>query len=474
MYAGYTCAVEIVIGLEIHVQLATRTKLFCPCRADYFEAPPNTLTCPVCLGLPGALPVLNKRAVELALRIALALEAQVQERAVFDRKNYFYPDLPKGYQITHHDEPLARGGRLTFFVDGAERTVRIRQVHLEEDAGKLVHVGDGALVDFNRCGVPLVEIVTEPDFRSPKEARLFLQELRTLLRHLRVSSGDMEKGALRCDANLSVTMDGRPGTRTEIKNLNSFRAVERALEAAAEFHRTRLLAGEAVDQVTFGWDDHADRLVVQRSKEQAQDYRYFPDPDLVPLVVSRDWLGQVRAAMPELPRARARRWSEGYGLAPAEVEALLPEPELADYFDRVAQALGDGKTAASWVLAELRQYWTGEEPPVPAEDLVLLIRKVAAGEISRTTGKELLAEAVQTKKSLPQLLAQPGLAQVADEETLVQVAREVLAAHPQAVADFQAGKGQALGFLVGQAMKKTQGRADAKKLAEILRKLLAS
>ncbi len=465
---------QTVIGLEIHVQLSTRTKLFCPCRADYFEAPPNTLTCPVCLGLPGALPVLNKRAVELALRIALALESEVRERSVFDRKNYFYPDLPKGYQITHHDEPLARGGRFTFFVDGHARTVRIRQVHLEEDAGKLVHVGDGALVDFNRCGVPLVEIVTEPDFRSAKEARAFLQELRTLLRHLGVSSGDMEKGAVRCDANLSVQVGDRPGTRTEIKNLNSFRAVERALQAAEEYHRELLAAGETIAQVTFGWDDHADRLVVQRTKEQAQDYRYFPDPDLVPLVVTAEWLARVRAGMPELPRARALRWLERHKLTPAEVEALLPEPALANYFDRVAGELGDGKTAASWVLAELRQYWTGEEPPLPAEDLVLLIRKVAAGEISRTTGKELLAEAAQTGKPLPELLARPDLVQLGDEQALVQVAQEVIAAHPQAVADFRAGKAQALGFLVGQAMKKTQGRADAKKLGEIFRRILSS
>lgn len=463
---------ETIIGLEIHVQLATRTKLFCGCRADYFEAPPNTLTCPVCLGLPGALPVLNRAAAELALRIALALEAEVQEHSTFERKNYFYPDLPKGYQISHHSQPLALGGKFIFAVDGEQRTVRMRKLHVEEDAGKLVHTGDGTLVDLNRCGVPLVEIVTEPEFRSPREARVFLQRLRTLLRHLAVSSADMEKGALRCDANLSLSQHGRMGTRTEIKNLNSFKAVEQALLAAQAHHRELRRRGEEVQPVTFGWDEHAGRLAIQRIKEEAQDYRYFPDPDLVPLVVSGDWLEEVRARMPELPWTRAARWGREHGISPTEGEALLGEPVLADYYEEVARGIGDGKAAASWVLSELRQYWTGEEPPVLAQDLVLLIRKVASGEISRTTGKEILAQAASTGQKVADLLSRGGLAQVADEPALRKLAEEVLAEHPQAAADYRAGKGQALGFLVGQAMRKAGGRADARRLGEILRSLL--
>lgn len=464
---------ETVIGLEIHVQLTTRTKLFCACRADYFAAPPNTLTCPVCLGLPGALPVLNRRAVELALRIALALDAEVQPQSLFERKNYFYPDLPKGYQITHHAHPLALGGRFTFAVDGELHTVRLRQVHLEEDAGKLVHIPDGALVDLNRCGVPLVEIVTEPDFRSPKEARAFLMDLRTLLRHLGASTADMEKGALRCDANLSLAGNGRTGTRSEIKNLNSFRAVERALAAAAALHRDLLARGEEIHQVTFGWDDQEERLVLQRTKEEAHDYRYFPDPDLVPLAIGPEWLEAVRAGMPELPRARAERWARAYGLPARDAEVLLVEPALADYYDEVAKSVPDPHDAAGWVLSELRQFWTGEEPPVPARDLALLIGRVQTGEISRASAKAVLEEAATSGKPIAEVLAGRDLSQIKGEQDLRRLAEEVLAAHPQAVADFGAGKVQALGFLVGQAMRKAGGRADAKKLTEILRALLA-
>jgi aspartyl-tRNA(Asn)/glutamyl-tRNA(Gln) amidotransferase subunit B len=302
---------EAAIGLEIHVQLLTRTKLFCSCRADYFTAPPNTLTCPVCLGLPGALPVLNKRAVELALRVALALGAQVQKTSQFDRKNYFYPDLPKGYQITQREVPLALGGTVPFKVEGQTKIVRLREMHLEEDAGKLIHTGAKTLIDFNRSGVPLVEIVTEPDLRSPREARDFLRTLRTLLRHLRVSNADMEKGELRCDANVSLMVDGQLGIKTEIKNLNSFRAVEKAISAAIEYQQEKVSRGEQIEQVTFGWDDSRGELVVQRVKEEAHDYRYFPDPDLVPLEIPSAWLEEIRVKMPELPWEREARWLRG-------------------------------------------------------------------------------------------------------------------------------------------------------------------
>ncbi len=463
---------EVVIGLEIHVQLLTRTKLFCPCRADYFAAPPNTLTCPVCLGLPGALPVLNRRAVELALRVALALGAEIQTRSQFDRKNYFYPDLPKGYQITQRAVPLAHGGSLAFTVGGQERRVRIRELHLEEDAGKLIHTPQGTLIDFNRCGVPLVEIVTEPDFRSPQEAREFLRSLRTLLRHLRVSNADMEKGELRCDANISVSQDGEAGTKTEIKNLNSFKAVERALWAAAEYQRELLARGQRVEQVTFGWDEGREELVLQRTKEEAHDYRYFPEPDLVPLVITPEWLAEVRAGMPELPWERKARWMRDYGLNPAEAEALLVDPGRAEYFEAVVRGVSNPRAAAGWVLSELGQYWTSDEPPLPADELVAVIRAVEEGRITRPQAKACVEKAVTEKTPVSALLEAAG-GVVRDEEALRQLAEEVVQENPQAVADYRAGRAQALGFLVGQAMRKAQGRADPKRLAQVLQSLLS-
>ena len=465
-------AMETVIGLEIHVQLKTRTKLFCPCSTDYFTAPPNTLTCPVCLGMPGALPVLNRHAVELALRVALALGAEIRELSRFDRKNYFYPDLPKGYQITQREFPLAQGGSLRFRLDGEERSVRIREMHLEEDAGKLIHTDEGALVDMNRCGVPLVEIVTEPDIRSPKEAREFLRALRTLLRHLGVSDADMEKGELRCDANISISVDGRPGTKTEIKNLNSFRAVERALSAEEDRQRGVISAGERVEQVTFGWDEHAGRLVLQRSKEEAHDYRYFPEPDLVPLAVTREWLEEVRAGMPELPWEKEERFAREYGLSGKEAEVLLEEPARADFFEEVARACGSPQEAAGWVLSEVLRYWRGEGPPIGPGTLAKLIVAVREGKISRTNAKEALEEAIATGRDPMDIAAEKGLSLLSDDAELRRLAEEVVAENPKAVEDYRSGKKGAIGFLVGQAMRKTRGRADAKKLSRILAEIL--
>ncbi len=463
-----------VIGLEIHVQLKTRTKLFCGCSADYFAAPPNTLTCPVCLGMPGALPVLNRRAVELALRVALALGARVQETSRFDRKNYFYPDLPKGYQITQREYPLALGGALRFRVDGEERTVRVREMHLEEDAGKLIHTEDGALVDMNRCGVPLIEIVTEPDIRSPREAREFLRALRTLLRHLRVSDADMEKGEMRCDANISISVDGTLGTKTEIKNLNSFRAVERALAAEEERQRTLLSRGGTVEQVTFGWDEHTGRLVLQRAKEEAHDYRYFPEPDLVPLVVTPEWLERVKEEMPELPWEREERFVREYGLSGKDAGILIEEPARADYYEEVVRACGEPGEAAGWVLSEILRYWKGDSPPIGAEALGRLITAVRAGKVSRTNAKEALEEAIASGRDPLEIVEERGLSLLADEEELRRLAQEVVAENPKAVEDFRAGRKQAIGFLVGQAMRKTKGRADAKRLSRILLEILGA
>lgn len=463
---------DVVIGLEIHVQLRTRTKLFCACRADYFAAPPNTLTCPVCLGLPGALPVLNKRAVELAIRVALALGAKIQKISQFDRKNYFYPDLPKGYQITQREAPLAEGGALQFKVEGQKKVVRIREMHLEEDAGKLIHTGSKTLIDFNRSGVPLVEIVTEPDLRSPKEAREFLRTLRTLLRHLGVSNADMEKGELRCDANVSLTVDGRLGTKAEIKNLNSFRAVEKALSAAVEYQQEKISSGERIEQVTFGWDDARDELLVQRLKEEAHDYRYFPDPDLVPLVIAEEWLEKVQAKMPELPWERLARWSKEYGIPEQEAETLLSEPARADFFEEVAKAIPNPKAAVGWILSELLPYWTDEEPPLSPQDMAILLRKVEEGSIPRTKAKGILEQVVKGKGPILELIRAAEGEVLRDEKELRSLVLEIIAANPMAVADYRRGKSQALSFLVGQALKKTQGRADPKVLAQIFQELL--
>jgi aspartyl-tRNA(Asn)/glutamyl-tRNA(Gln) amidotransferase subunit B len=463
---------EAAIGLEIHVQLLTCTKLFCSCRADYFAAPPNTLTCPVCLGLPGALPVLNKRAVEMALRVALALGAQVQKTSQFDRKNYFYPDLPKGYQITQREVPLALGGTVPFKVEGQTKIVRLREMHLEEDAGKLIHTGAKTLIDFNRSGVPLVEIVTEPDLRSPREARDFLRTLRTLLRHLRVSNADMEKGELRCDANVSLMVDGQLGIKTEIKNLNSFRAVEKAISAAIEYQQEKVSRGEQIEQVTFGWDDSRGELVVQRVKEEAHDYRYFHDPDLVPLEIPSAWLEEIRVKMPELPWEREARWLREYHVPEREAEALLAEPVRADFFEEVAKNVSNPQAAVGWILSELLPYWIDEKPPISAEELALLIRKVEEGSLPRTKAKEILEQVATGKGSLSELIRAAEGEILRDEEGLRALVSEILAANPAAVADYRRGKTQALSFLVGQAMKKTKGRADPKVLAQIFQELL--
>ncbi|MFQ6116992.1 MAG: Asp-tRNA(Asn)/Glu-tRNA(Gln) amidotransferase subunit GatB, partial [Candidatus Bipolaricaulia bacterium] len=335
---------ETVIGLEIHAQLKTRTKLFCSCRADRFDAPPNAYTCPICLGMPGALPVLNRRAVELAIKAALVFHCRVRERSLFARKNYFYPDLPKGYQISQYDEPLAAGG----WVELADRRITIRRVHLEEDAGKLIHGEGRSLVDFNRAGVPLIEIVTEPEIRSPREAKAFLKEIRQILRYIGVSDGEMAEGELRCDANISISTGGREGTRTEIKNMNSFRAVEEALSFEEARQKEALKRGGRVEQETLGWDSEGGRAILMRAKEESEDYRYFPEPDLPPLIVGREWVERLRAELPELPRERRRRWKEEYRLPDYDIEVLTEERAIADYFEETVRLFPEPKEVSNW------------------------------------------------------------------------------------------------------------------------------
>ncbi len=465
---------DVAIGLEIHVQLATQSKLFCGCSADYFDAPPNSLTCPVCLGHPGTLPVLNRRAVELALRVALALGAQVPPVAAFDRKSYFYPDLPKGYQITQQERPLARGGSFAFTGPQGEMSVRIARLHLEEDAGKLIHARDLTLIDLNRAGVPLVEIVTEPDLRSPGDARACVQGLRTLLRHLRVSSGDLDKGALRCDANLSLrTASGALGTKTEIKNMNSTRSVERALVCEIGRQQALIASGEHVRSATLGWDEARGTVVLQRQKEEAHDYRYLPEPDLPPLAITQGLLSHVRGELPEFPRARLARWARDFGVTGEEAQALIAEPERADYFEAVAAACTDPCQAAHWTLTELLRYWRDAVPPLPPAALARLVEAVHRGDVTRATAKQILENVITLGADLDACLSASDRRLLRDETALRELAQDVLAAHPQAAHDYRAGRTQAMGFLVGQAMQRSEGRADARCLREFLLQLLS-
>ena len=456
---------ETVIGLEIHVQPRTKTKLFCGCRADRFDAPPNTHTCPVCLGMPGALPVLNRRAVELAVKAALALHCEIRERSIFARKNYFYPDLPKGYQISQYDEPLASGG----WVELDNRRIGIRRVHLEEDAAKLIHGEGRSLVDFNRAGVPLIEIVTEPELRSPREAKELLQAIRRILRYVGVSNVDMEKGELRCDANISLRISGREGTRTEIKNMNSFRAVEEALSFEERRQREVLLQGSQVEQQTLGWDSASGRATLMRSKEGSEDYRYFPEPDLVLLVVDRRWRERLCQELPELPAERRRRWQEQYKLPEYDIEVLTEEREIADYFEEVVRLYPEPKEVSNWMMSELlRLAKEDEELRISPADFAHVLQLVAEGKVNRNTGKELIAESFRTGKNPEEIIQEKDLLQISDEGALAEAASEVIAENPQAVADYRGGREQALGFLLGQLMRKTKGKADPKIARQIL------
>jgi aspartyl-tRNA(Asn)/glutamyl-tRNA(Gln) amidotransferase subunit B len=467
-----------VIGLEVHAQLATRTKLFCACRADYFQAPPNSHGCPVCLGMPGALPVLNASAIEYALKAALALHCEIPERSKFDRKNYFYPDLPKGYQISQYDEPLALGGHLDLELpDHETKRIRLRRLHLEEDAGKLIHEPDGrSLVDINRCGVPLIEIVTEPDLASPEEAAEFMRQLRQVLRYTGVASGDMEKGELRCDANISISLDGKLGTKTEIKNMNSFRAVEEALRYEERRQRDLLTSGEKILPQTFGWNPETGRVEPQRTKEEAEDYRYFPDPDLVPVVVDSAWKKRLVRELPELPAQKRLRWKEVFQLPAYDIGVLTEEREIAEYFEAVVQEFGKPKIVSNWMMTELLRLLKGSPDSgirIAPKDFAHVLQKVEGGSINRNTGKEVIEEAFKTGQSPQSIIEQKGLAQISDEATLLTLADQVIAEQAQAVADFRSGNEKVLGYLVGQLMAKTKGRANPQLAAKVLRERLS-
>ncbi len=488
---------EMVIGLEVHVQLKTASKIFCGC-STRFGDPPNTHTCPVCLGLPGALPVLNRKVVELAVRAALALHCEVQRYSRFARKNYFYPDLPKGYQISQYELPLARAGWLEIeVVPGAgvpglggdlekvQKRIGITRLHLEEDAGKSLHEGfpdsdTKSYLDFNRCGVPLVEIVSEPDMRSPEEAYAYLTKLKQVLEYAEVSDCNMEEGSLRCDANLSLRPAGSEalGVKQEIKNLNSFRFVKQALWEKAKDIKAKLDAGELIGLSTSTYDPSARRLVEMRTKEEAHDYRYFPEPDLLPLVVSDSWREEILRAMPELPDAKKARFMREYGLNDYDAEVLTGSRALADYFEGVVKEGAPAKVAANWIQTELLGLLRdagkeiSESPVFPAA-LAELLALVEKAILSGKMGKEIFAKMFATGERAQTIIEQEGMTQISDAAAIERVCRELIAAHPAQYAEYKSGKSALLGFFVGQVMRATRGQANPKLVNEILIRVLA-
>jgi aspartyl-tRNA(Asn)/glutamyl-tRNA(Gln) amidotransferase subunit B len=474
---------EAVIGLEVHVQLLTATKMFCRC-PNRFGAPPNTLVCPVCLGYPGALPVPNRHAVDLAARLALALGCTVHERSAFARKSYFYPDLPKGYQITQHDRPLAEDGLLPLTGHGREgRGVRIERLHLEEDAGKLLHEAPGggaplqgqSFVDFNRCGVPLVEIVSRPDLSTAADAQDYLQTLHQLLLYTETSGGSMEEGSLRCDVNVSVRRRGetRLGTKTEVKNVNSFRNAGRAIDHEIGRQIGLLEAGGRVAQETRGFDAAAGVTRLLRSKEEAHDYRYFPEPDLPPLEVTGERLAALRGALPELPWQRRSRFVEQYGLPPADALVLTGTRELAGYFEAAAALSANPKGIANWVMTEVLRELKGRKAEVaaalPPERLAALVGLVDGGKLSSSAAKEVFAAAWASGEEPAAAMERLGLGQVNEAAQIEAWVEEVVRDHPAQAAQYRAGRAQLLGFLAGQVMKRSGGRAEPKAVQQILR-----
>jgi aspartyl-tRNA(Asn)/glutamyl-tRNA(Gln) amidotransferase subunit B len=478
---------ETVIGLEVHAQLRTNSKMFCGCPAEYAGAPPNTHVCPICLGMPGVLPVINRRAVEFTIMTALALNCEIPEASKFDRKNYPYPDLPKGYQVSQYDLPFSQNGWVDVELDGEVARVGMERVHLEEDTARMTHAPEGSLLDFNRSGAPLMEIVSRPDLRSPAQARAYLQKLRTLLRTLAVSTGNMEEGSIRCDANVSLRPNGSDeyGAKVEVKNMNSFRAVQRALEFEVERQTGLLARGERIAQETRGWVEDRGVTVSQRSKEQAHDYRYFPEPDLPPVFVSREWVAELSARLPELPDARRERFRAEYGLSRYDAAQLTGARATADFFERAVELLGGSSTeAAKKVSNSIQnelfrlQKGGGDEDGegtggMTAERLVTLIKLRDAGKISVAAGRQVFEQVYRTGREPAAVVEALGLAQVSDAGEIERVVEEVISSNPQAVADFMAGKGGAVNFLAGQVMKATRGKANPNLARELIERRLS-
>ncbi|HUV50270.1 MAG TPA: Asp-tRNA(Asn)/Glu-tRNA(Gln) amidotransferase subunit GatB [Anaerolineae bacterium] len=473
---------EPVIGLEVHAQLKTKTKIFCNCSTS-FGAPPNTHTCPVCLGMPGVLPVLNKKVVEYSLRTALATNCGINRESRFARKNYFYPDLPKGYQISQYELPIAEHGFLKIETNGRKKEIGITRIHMEEDAGKLTHDSDRpfSMVDFNRTGVPLIEIVSEPDIRSPEEAGAYLRQLRSIVRYLGICDGNMEEGSFRCDANVSIRPVGSEtfGTRAELKNLNSFKHVEKALHYEIIRQREILAESGQVVQETRLWDPDKNRTTSMRSKEEAHDYRYFPDPDLLPIVIDDIWINEVRKSLPELPNEKTNRFIKEFSLSSNNAEALTSSREVAEYFEECVKQFPNPKQVCNWIMGELTALLNAEgktisKSPVSANDLAGLLKLIDDGIISGKIAKTIFEEMAQTGKAPEQIVTEKQLVQVTDVSAIEEVISKVLAACPKEVEGYKNGKTNLLGFFVGQVMKETKGKANPKIVNEILRNKLKS
>jgi len=472
---------ETVIGLEVHAQLKTKSKIFCGCSTS-FGAPPNTNTCQVCLGMPGVLPVLNKKVVEFAMKLALATNCTINHFNQFARKNYFYPDLPKGYQISQFDLPIAEHGHIDIDMEGRARRIGITRIHMEEDAGKLVHDDrePKSYVDLNRTGTPLLEIVSEPDIRSPEEAAAYLKKLHAIVRYLDICDGNMQEGSFRCDANISLRPAGQKefGTRTELKNMNSFRNVQRALEYEVRRQRDILLDGGSIVQETLLWD--ADRNVTNsmRSKEEAHDYRYFPDPDLVPVSIDAAWIERIRETLPELPEQRKQRFCEQLGLPDYDAEVITSSRELADYFETALKDFPQAKKLSNWLMTELMRLLKGEDGldigqcPVTPGNLAALLNMVEKGTISGKIAKAVFEEMMATGKDAATVVKDKNLVQMSDAGELLQLVQEIIAANPEQAAQFREGKTKVMGFFVGQLMKKTQGKANPQMANELFVKEL--
>jgi aspartyl-tRNA(Asn)/glutamyl-tRNA(Gln) amidotransferase subunit B len=470
---------EGVIGLEVHAELKTESKLFCGCSTE-FGAEPNTQTCPVCLGLPGVLPVLNEKALQYTVKVGLALGCEVSPFSKFDRKNYFYPDLPKDFQISQYDKPICRGGALEFSCDGERRKVGLIRVHLEEEAGKLIHFPDGESgVDFNRVGIPLLEIVSKPEIRTPDEAYHYLLGLKLLLEYLEVSDCNMEEGSLRCDANVSVRPKGQEelGTQTEIKNMNSFSGVRRALAYEIERQIEVLEGGGKIVRETRRWDPDSQKTISMRSKEWAHDYRYFPEPDLVPIVLEKNWIDEVRATLSELPEARRRRFMEEYGLSEYDAGVLIAQKAFADYYEECARLHDNYKAICNWimggVLRELNERKIAlHELPITPRMLADMVRMIDEGRITTDIAKTVFAEMAQSGKPPQKIVEERGLSPITDAGEIEQVVEEVIANNPKPVHDYLSGKENVIGFLVGQVMQAARGKADARLVNKILREKL--
>jgi aspartyl-tRNA(Asn)/glutamyl-tRNA(Gln) amidotransferase subunit B len=470
---------EVIIGLEVHVQLKTKTKAFCGCSTEFGQAP-NTSVCPVCLGFPGSLPVLNKLALEFAIKVGLALNCRIQKYIRFDRKNYFYPDLPKNYQISQYSLPVAEDGFLDVELEeGIKKRIGIKRVHLEEDAGKLIHLEEYSLIDFNRAGIPLLEIVSYPEINSPQEAYEYLITLKEILRYLEVSDCDMEKGSLRCDANISLKKkkDLKLGTKIELKNMNSFKAVKDALSYEIERQKEFLEKDRPLVQETRLWDPREEKTISMRTKEEAQDYRYFPEPDLVPFILEEADVERIRNSLPEMPASKKQRFMERYGLSFKQVRFIVSEKKIADYFESCVNFYNQPKIIYNWLCGPLMSEMNErkesiEELRVFPEELCGLIKLVEEKKISNLKAKEVLKKMLDTKKSFKEIIQEELITQISDSATLNKIIEEVLRENPKSVQDYKSGKTNALMFLVGQVMKKTQRNADAQLVQKLLKQML--